>query len=276
MMAEANVALQGESVSTIGLIAVVSSMVMKFRDRFSEIWRGREAEVARHGGGEEEERIETVNDAGSTTRSRESVFELSREEVERGIIAITLRENRHGSELLLLLLQLGTNTAAFERLCSPFPDSFCEPRAARNSSGGGGRKQISRLRQALIDLPPLATVPALIDAYYGQQSRPRTADGPTGAAVGDGALPHDATMLLFWVFVHGPFSLVPTPPAAAARAVAAGVPAGYDSFDIVHRTQVPHFAEQAAEHGRIRVSSFARYSMCSVCLLWQCAPRVDG
>lgn len=262
----ANSALEKDTIASVGLVAVVSSLVLQFKDQAAIIWpthRSKNTGVACSD-------ASGANVGGSEAHSLpDGLFEHSVSSAEQTVIATAITGNLRGCELLLLLLQLGANSAGFERLCSPFPESF------RDSATG--RYQVARLRNALVAVPPLHSIPSIVRRFYSKvKGIAATADGLNSAGRGaasstnereftrdenragagkesdgfEGALAQDVALLLFWVFSYAPFCLRPT---QMTQDDAKNIPPHYESFDILHRSRVPNFNAQATMHGQMRV-----------------------
>ena len=115
LLEEANAELQSQTVSSVGLVSVVSSLILLVRKKCDQIWP--------------EPATATTNDSHSRSSSSNTAptdkappFELSLQTVEEQVIAQTIENNLRGCELLVLMLQLAANSPEFERLCSPFPE----------------------------------------------------------------------------------------------------------------------------------------------------------
>ena len=271
----ANRALEKDTIASIGLVAVVSSLVLQFRDQAAIIWPIRPSKSIAC-------RDARVGEAHALSDGR---FEHSVSSAELNVIAPAITDNLRGCELLLLLLQLGANSAGFERLCNPFPESF------RDSATG--RYQVARLRDALVVVPPLQSIPSIVRRFYANSKPlPVTGDelnstgssahsspkahepreeknadaGKAGSDEFEGALTHDVALLLFWAFSYAPFCLRPT---QVTQDAAKNIPPSYESFDILHRSRVPNFNAQATMHGQMRVRSLSK-ALCPQCKAGQC------
>ena len=215
LLEQINEQLKGSTINSIGLVAVISQLLVAFKSHCTEIWNP----------------------------SSPSAFEISRSDVEQQIIAKTLQNRPKGCQLYLLLLQLAANHGDFERLANPFPEVFKDEHS--------GRPEIGRLRQTLVNLPCIASLPRKIQSHYQPASKEMH------------ALNNDTALLLFWLIAHAPFSLAVTRATTPnARSAISEAPDGYQIFDISARNCTPDFSTNAATLGQFRVCSNSSSFIC--------------
>lgn len=233
-----NHSLSDKTISSIGLVAVVSSFLMQVRTHAKKLW---------------------LTLASSTNETYPC--EWTRRQVDVSIIAGNIRTNLNGSKMMLILMQLAASSADFERLCVPFPEVFRDP--------DSGKQNIARLRQALLDLPCISDIPDIVTQYWETNST--TSDVTSGLQEqarqlnkrANGALSKNTTLILFWIFVYGPFELRYTNGFDKRKDGDYGnvnCQDGLHIFDVISHSKSSNFSREVQKHGEIKVVCFGFFA----------------